>query len=116
MGDHSSFTYRLPSAAATDNPTVVMDRGCELLALRGDNVKAAKVWIKFYDKATAPASTDTPHATFECVASTPFNIELAEPLVFIHGLSFRIVTGAADNDNTAVAAGDIVQLNLDIDA
>jgi hypothetical protein len=112
---NSTMTVRLASAAASDNPTVAVDRGCRLMAIRGDNVKAAKVYLKIYDKATAPASTDTPRATFVIAASGPFSFNLAAPLSVVKGLSYRLTGGAADNDATALVAGDIVQMNLDVD-
>lgn len=75
--------------------------------------KAASVrFIKLYDQATAPASTDTPKMVFRVGASSQFELQLRVPVEFNSGFGYRITTGAADSDTGAPAAGDIVGLLL----
>jgi hypothetical protein len=50
--------------------------------------------------------------TLALPASAPFRFEFANGADFPIGLGFRLVTGSADNDATAVAANDILGLNL----
>lgn len=101
----------IASAAATDNATVACAARCALKGIQGYNANAAARWLKFYDKATAPTSADTPVKRIYLPASTPFAIEF--DFVFERGLSYRLVTGVLDNDNTAVTAADILGLNVD---
>ena len=112
----STFTHRLASAAGSDNATNVRDRGTRVLCIRGDNAAAAKRYLKLYDKATAPLSTDTPRAVFVLPASASFNFCLPAALAFVKGMGYRITTGAADADTGALTAADIIQLNIDLDA
>lgn len=105
-------TFRLVSAANSDNATVVKNSAGKVFTIQGLNAAAATRWLKLYDKATAPASTDTPKKTYALQASVPFTFNLAG-YQFANGIGFRLVTGSADNDNTAVTAGDILGLNID---
>jgi len=104
-------TARLVSAANSDNATLAADRACDLHQIIGYNASASARYLKLYDKATAPASTDTPKITIYLPASLPFNIPFP-PLGFVNGFGYRLVTGSADNDGTAVTAADILALNF----
>ena len=102
--------YTLLSALATTNIALISASARGLHVLRGQNKKAAAVFIRLYDKATAPVpASDTPIATFECTASAPFDLDFkGYPLV--NGLGI-VMTGAAGNtDTTALSAGDITSL------
>jgi hypothetical protein len=107
----ANATARLASSAATDNPTLILATPARLRRIIGYNAKASAVWLKLYDKATAPASTDVPRKAYYLPPGTGFAFDLDD--YFIAGLGYRLVTGSADNDNTAVASGDILGLNLD---
>lgn len=109
----ATLTARLLSAAASDNATIVIARRCVVNTIQGHNAKASAVYLKIYDKATAPASTDTPRRTIYLPASSSFVFDFASGLEFTAGLGYRIVTDNADAGVTAVAAGDILGLNLD---
>ena len=73
------------------------------------NVGAATVFVKLYDKATAPLATDTPVYTVGIPAGwvQPLGTE-TEPIVFSTGISLRASTGVADNDVGVPAAGTCV--------
>lgn len=76
-------------------------------------IDATPVYVKLYDKATAPASTDTPiHRT-----GTPSNAIAANGsgnnkgiwpayIPLTSGLGVRAVVGLADSDNTALTAAE----------
>lgn len=113
---NATQVHRLASSAASVNATVISDRGGRVMSIRGDNTVASKRYLKFYNKGTAPDQNDVPIATFVIPASGTFAFQLAAPICFPKGLSYRITGAAADNDNTAIAAGDLVQLNIDYDA
>lgn len=103
---------RLISAAASDNATLVKATGVAVKRIIGHNARTSAVFLKLYQKATAPASTDTPKMTFCIPASTPFALDLGDQGVFFQGLGYRITTGSADNDAGALTAGDVLGLNI----
>mgnify|MGYP001768401173 FL=1 len=103
---------RLVSAAATVNPTVVKASGGRVYKITGENAAAAVKYIKLYNKATAPAATDTPVATFAVAASAPFSIEFDAGLYFSAGIGYRLTGANADDDATALTAADILALNV----
>lgn len=104
---------RLIAAAASDNPIAVgaASANSSLRRIQGYNAKASVVYIKIYDKLAAPSSADTPIMSIPLAASSNFSIPL-EGIRITNGIGYRIVTGSADNDNTAVSANDIVGMNL----
>lgn len=104
---------RLVSAAATVNPTIVKASGGRVYKITGQNAAAAIKYIKLYNKATAPAETDTPVITLAVAASAPFEFNFANlGLYFDTGISYRLTGVNADNDTTALTAGDILSLNV----
>jgi len=78
------------------------------------SISAAPVYAKLYDKATAPASTDTPvkrtgvpaNSTSTLGAGT--NQGNPNYIALTAGLGIRVVTGIADNNNTAVTASQVL--------
>lgn len=108
-------TYRQAAATADVNANVAVDHGCELLGVQGLNAKAATIYIKLYKTiaGVTPASTDTPHKVLPCPASAVFAFDFPRGIDFPKNLSYRVTTGAADNDTGALAANDFLQLNLD---
>lgn len=107
-------TARLVSAANIDNATVAKASAGRVFAIQGYNANAAVRYLKLYNKATAPSSADTPRRTMALPPSAGFAFDWADiGLAFTTGISYRIVTGSADNDNTSVTAADIVGLNID---
>lgn len=104
---------RLLSAAASVNATVVKASMGRVYKITGRNAATTTtLYIKLYNKATAPAATDTPVATI-AVYSGDFNIDLGPiGLSFSAGISYRITGAAADDDTTALTAGDIVCMNV----
>lgn len=75
-------------------------------------VAAAIEYVKFYDAATAPTSSSTPVYTIGIPGSTTgSSVRLPIPnggMVFQNGIAFRMTTGQADNNASAVTAGDLV--------
>mgnify|MGYP001768437058 FL=1 len=110
--DNGLKVKRLVSAAATVNPTIVKASGGRVYKITGQNAAAAIKYIKLYNKATAPAATDTPVATFAVAASAPFSIEFDAGLYFSAGIGYRLTGANADDDATALTAADILALNV----
>jgi len=108
----ATATYRLLSAAATTNATLVKNSAGILLRIAGHNAKASALFLKLYDKASAPTvGTDVPRKTLRLAPSADFNFELKDS--FANGIGFAITGAAADADTTALLAGDVVALNVD---
>lgn len=98
-------------AASTANPTVVKASPGQIYGGYITNINAAQAYVKLYNKATTPLSTDTPVQRWlipgattggGSVFSVPPGIELTA------GISFRITTGVADNDVGAVTANEVL--------
>lgn len=67
------------------------------------------VWLKFYDKATAPTQADTPKMTIPLpTGPTGSNISWHLRPAFDAGLSVRCSTGVADNDTGAPSSNECV--------
>lgn len=84
-----------------------------LYALSISNSNATVRYVRLYNKATAPATSDTPIKKYVVPAGSTVIAHL--PVFgsyFSTGISWRITTGIADNDDTAASANDI---NLNIE-
>jgi hypothetical protein len=104
----------LLSAAASTNATSAKASAGALKGIQGYNAKAAAVFLKFYDKATAPTvGTDTPVKTLYLPPATAFVFDFPEGFKFATGIAYALTGAAANADTTALAAGDIICLNVD---
>lgn len=79
------------------------------------SLDATPVYAKLYDKATAPASTDTPvHRTAvpanatAALGSGSNKDGWAGAIGLTHGLGIRITTGIADTDTGALTANEVL--------
>lgn len=106
-------TARLLSAAASVNATLVESSECVVKRVTGYNAAATAVYLKLYDKASAPTASDTPRKTLYLPAETAFVLDMDD--VFGNGLGYRLTTDNADGGTTALSAGDILGLNIDYD-
>lgn len=108
----ASAASRIPSAAASVNATSAKASAGRLYSVNGYNAKASVVYIKFYDKATAPTvGTDVPVLTLACPASSAFQFDLGG-FVFLTGIGYGLTTDAADAGTTALLAADVLGLNV----
>lgn len=99
--------FRLLSAATVNN-TSVKASGCKLAGWVISNSNAAARYVKFFNKATAPAAgTDTPVLTL-FVPPGAVITETDLDLSFSAGLGIATTTGVADADTAAVAANEII--------
>lgn len=106
-------------AANSNNSTLLAAGAHNVYSVQLGGVGAAPAYLKFYDKATAPTcGTDTPSKVLIIpAAATAANggaSNVNNPLGsgFVNGLGICVVTGIADNDNTAVAAATFL-INFD---
>jgi hypothetical protein len=72
------------------------------------NQAGAVRYVKLYDKATAPSSSDTPKLTIAIPANSAANVIAPAGIDFTAGIGIRGTTGVADNDTTAPTANDII--------
>ena len=106
---------RLPSAAASTNSTSVKASAAFVCSITGVNTTAAIKYIKLYNKASAPTvGTDTPFMTIAMpVSNTTFNMNFPGFCLYMTtGFAYALTGAAADNDTTALSAGDVVGLNF----
>lgn len=105
----ASNTLAVRSAAST-NATSVFAGAAKVKGAVLTNVAAYDVFMKFYDKATAPVvGTDAPVLTVKVpTGGSPVNLDgVGAGLQFVSGIAFAITKLIADTDATAVAAGDL---------
>jgi hypothetical protein len=65
-------------------------------------------YVKLYDKATAPSSSDTPLLTIGIPANSAANVLAPAGVNTANGIGIRGTTGVADNDTGAPTANDII--------
>lgn len=106
-------TSRLISSAASTNATSAKASAGNIHMLTGRNTALSVIYLKTYNKASAPTvGTDTPRHTF-AIPPGNFVIEWPKGCYFATGIAYAYTTGSADNDTGAIAAGDILGHNLD---
>lgn len=99
----------------TTNENLISASARRLLGFDVSSLDATPVYIKFYDKATAPNSSDTPIFAIGLPAnSTAANgsvISKTFPnggIVLTNGLGVRAVTGITNNSNGALTADEVL--------
>lgn len=89
---------------------VIADSEICLYGASFGNTNAAPCYVRLYNKASAPLTSDTPKYRFMIPgATTGGGREKSWPrgLYFSVGCAYRITTGAADNNDTAAASGEV---------
>jgi hypothetical protein len=101
------------NSAATTNEVLILTGTSGLQAFYATNTGAAAAFVKLYNKATAPISTDIPAMILPvpaAVSGVPGVCTLPigfSGFRFALGLGIRITGAVADADTTAVAAGQV---------
>lgn len=109
----ASGSSRIPSSAASNNATVAKASAGRVVSIDAVNTTVAVIYLKLYNKDTAPApGTDNAllMGVYALPAASARNIQLN--LAFAAGISYALVTGASDTDNTSVGAGAVIGLNI----
>jgi hypothetical protein len=75
------------------------------------NNAAAVRYVKLYDKAAAPSSSDTPKITILLPPNSAANVLAGAGIDFTSGIGIRVTTGVADNDSGSPTANDVL-INL----
>ncbi len=101
------------NSAATTNDALIIAGTSGLQAFYATNTGAGAAFVKLYNKATAPTSSDVPAMIIPVPAAVSGVCGVAAPSIgfsgfrFALGLGIRITGAVADNDTTAVAAGQV---------
>ena len=98
---------RVNSAGST-NATSLKGSAGNLLEVDLKNNAAYAVYVKFYNKASAPTvGTDTPVWTLPLAAGEGYARSFPRGKPFATGLAYAITKNQADSDTTVVVAGDV---------
>lgn len=96
-------------SASTTNSTLISAGAHKVYSIIVNNVNAAVVYLKLYDKATAPTvGTDTPIATLAVPTASVQKFDFAGGLEFLLGIGFGLTTAPADSSTAAVTANEQV--------
>jgi hypothetical protein len=101
--------HRLTTAANT-NDTLIKTGQTKLYKAILTNGSAGTLYVKYYDKASAPTvGTDTPLITIAVKTLETKVIDFGEEgIVFELGLGMGVTGGIADNDTTNTVANDLI--------
>jgi hypothetical protein len=104
--------FRRISAGSGDAASIKGSAGA-LMMLVVTNINASPRYLKLYDSASAPTpGSGTPKFTFMVPGATTgdgFVVPIPiQGIAFASGIGMILVTGSADADATAVAAGDMI--------
>jgi hypothetical protein len=104
----SDVTASRVHSAATTNATSLKASAGVVRSIDLFNNAAYAVFVKFYNKATAPAvGTDVPLWTIPLPAGSGYSKQYFVGLPFSTGIAYAITKVQADADTTAIAADDV---------
>ncbi len=96
-------------SSATDNAKVVRSSSSAVYHADISNNNTTWCYLKLYDKATTPLANDVPRMVIGIAPNSSRTANFGDiGVYFTAGLGMRIVRGAADNDATFPAAGQVV--------
>lgn len=96
------------NAIASTNATSLKASAGNIYGIHVFNVAAYDVFLKLYNKASAPTvGTDTPVWTIPVKAGGGFSANFPVGTPFGLGIAYAITKLQADTDTTAVVAGDL---------
>ena len=117
-GGATSYNY-ICTAASNQDATVVKASAGTLYALEVGNIGSSAAWLKLYNSSSSPTSASTPYKVILIPANSTAangagnNISFGpQGIAFSSGISFRVSTGIANNDATAVTTNTVL-VNLD---
>jgi hypothetical protein len=105
--------FKLPAAAATNNAANIKTTAGTVYSITAFGAVAGPAWLKFFDTTGVPnpAALAQFHLFPVVAGLNSYNLP-ANGLYFPTGIGVAIVTGSADLNNVAVAAGDVLGLNV----
>jgi len=111
-GGGPASTSRILTAAASTNGTQAKASAGVLYHVTGQNMAAAARFLRFYNVASGlSVGTTTPTHTFYIPGGASFRFDWPQGYYFSTGIAYSLTAGStADNDTTALTAGDILGL------
>lgn len=108
-------TARLASSAASTNATNVKTTAGRVYACQGRNLASYDVFLVLYDSAAnPPVPGSTTIRKKVCIpANSAFALDWPLGMSFATGIGYALTKLVADADTTAVAAADVIALNID---
>ncbi len=106
-----SIPYHNITAAST-NFTNVKGAATQMYGFALSNTSAVPIFVKFYDKVSLPATTDTPKHTIQVPGSGTVIRSFPVGLKFTTGFGWAATGAVADNDGTNIAANCVVDFDL----
>jgi hypothetical protein len=101
------FLNSFQSLAAGNTGLVAQAARTILCGYSFTNISGAVQYVKLYNKATAPTSSDVPAIRVSVPAGQTVSLSIPGGIVFSVGLSFRSVTTLPDAGTTGPTAGDV---------
>jgi hypothetical protein len=113
--DSTSVAVSAPSnssafvTAASTNSALIKTGTRKLQGYVFHNIAAYTVWVKLYDKATAPVvGTDVPKLVIPVAAGAQVWLpKIGDGVTFTNGLGIGATKAAADTDTTVTVANDV---------
>lgn len=99
-------SYRIATTATTNAVNVKASPG-QFYGGYLYNRNASERYLKVYNKASAPTSSDTPMATIVIPPTNGAVIDHSMAMALSLGLGCRVTGGISDGDDTAVLANDV---------
>jgi len=99
-------------SAATTNFNNIKGSACQLYGYALSNTSGSAIYVKFYDKATAPGTGDNPKRTIQVPANGTVIQTIPKGLKFTSGFGWGATGAVGDNDNTSIAANCVIDFDL----
>lgn len=103
-GDAGTGALVVRDKTATATGTTTLTAAALVQSITCTAGDAANTWIKFYNKATAATSGDTPLLNLVVASNGMQHVTFPAGLAFSAGVSIRAVTTEPDNGNTGATA------------
>lgn len=106
-----SYATPYKNLAVSSTGILVKGNQTELHYLNIGNTNSSVVYLKLYNKATAPTvGTDIPVYTYLLPASSVYAEQNVDPAYFPLGLGIAVTTTSADNSSTAPSSALVINL------
>jgi len=103
----SSYYHAISVASTNDTLVATGSRAISFLSVFHIGTGNTNRFLKIYNKATAPTSSDTPILTLVVHPSDTVVITPSIQLAFNLGIGYRMTANYADNDATAISANEL---------
>jgi len=105
-------SYSFLSTSAVQAAAIKASAG-QVYAMQFYNLNANARYVRLYNQSTSPGSVDTANIKWRGIipgstAGTGFVVNIEPGLEFSNGIGIRVTAAVADNDNSSLAANEIV--------